>query len=93
MLACHRLEIALCRFIVAFRVYDVQADGFIDPEELFTIMKMMVGKSLTDDQISQIVDKTILEADCLDRDGSISWEEFKRAMSLAPIENLLTIDF
>lgn len=56
-------------------------------------MKMMVGKSVTDDQIRQIVDKTILEADCLDRDGSISWEEFKRALSLTDVERFLTIDF
>jgi Ca2+-binding EF-hand superfamily protein len=78
---------------VAFRVYDIANDGFIDTEELFTVMKLMVGKSLTDDQIRQIVDKTILEADCLDRDGSISWEEFKRALSLTDVEKLLTIDF
>ncbi|KAI9024708.1 calcineurin subunit B [Hyaloraphidium curvatum] len=77
----------------AFRVYDVQSDGFIDFDELFSIMKMMVGTSLTDDQIREIVDKTILEADCLDRDGTISWEEFKRALSLSDVEGLLTIDF
>jgi len=38
---------------------------------------MMVGSNLNDIQLQQIVDKTILEGD-QDKDGRISFEEFKR---------------
>ena len=37
---------------------------------------MMVGNNLTDLQLQQLVDRTIIKAD-LDYDGKISYEEFK----------------
>ncbi|KAK3366027.1 calcineurin subunit B [Lasiosphaeria ovina] len=61
----------------AFKVYDIDRDGYISNGELFIVLKMMVGSNLKDQQLQQIVDKTIMEAD-LDRDGKISFEEFTR---------------
>ena len=40
------------------------------------MLKMMVGNNLTDLQLQQLVDRTIIKAD-LDYDGKISYEEFK----------------
>ena len=47
------------------------------PSFLYTIqvLKTMVGNNLTDKQLQEIVDKTILYAD-KDGDGKISFEEF-----------------
>jgi len=59
----------------AFRVYDIDQDGFISNGELFQVLKMMVGTNLKDTQLQQIVDKTIIIAD-KDGDGKISFEEF-----------------
>lgn len=59
----------------AFRIYDVDKDGFISNGELFTVLKMMVGNNLKDSQLQQIVDKTIIYAD-KDGDGKINFEEF-----------------
>lgn len=59
----------------AFKIYDVDKDGFISNGELFTVLKMMVGNNLKDTQLQQIVDKTIIYAD-KDGDGKISFEEF-----------------
>ena len=59
----------------AFKVYDIDRDGYISNGELFIVLKMMVGSNLKDQQLQQIVDKTIMEAD-LDKDGKISFEEF-----------------
>ena len=61
--------------IVAFRIYDIDQDGFISNGELFQVLKTMVGCNLTDKQLQEIVDKTILYAD-KDGDGKISYEEF-----------------
>lgn len=47
----------------AFRVYDMDRDGYISNGELFTVLKMMVGDNLKDDQLQQVVDKTIMYAD------------------------------
>ena len=43
-----------------FRIYDMDRDGYISNGELFQVLKMMTGKNLTDPQLQQIVDKTIL---------------------------------
>lgn len=77
----------------AFKVYDIDGDGFISNGELFQVLKMMVGDNLNDIQLQQIVDKTILEGD-EDRDGRISYEEFKRMINnVTEIEDKLTISF
>ena len=62
-------------FPVAFRIYDIDQDGFISNGELFQVLKTMVGSNLTDKQLQEIVDKTILYAD-KDGDGKISFDEF-----------------
>ena len=47
----------------AFNIYDIDKDGFISNGELFTVLKMMVGNNLTDLQLQQLVDRTIIKAD------------------------------
>lgn len=59
-------------WIVAFKIYDMDRDGYISNGELFQVLKMMVGNNLKDAQLQQIVDKTIIYAD-KDRDGKISF--------------------
>lgn len=65
----------------AFKVYDIDRDGYISNGELFIVLKMMVGNNLKDQQLQQIVDKTIMEAD-EDKDGKISFEEFARMVEV-----------
>ncbi|KAH6644765.1 hypothetical protein C7974DRAFT_371835 [Boeremia exigua] len=75
----------------AFRVYDIDRDGFISNGELFIVLKMMVGSNLKDQQLQQIVDKTIMEAD-LDRDGKISFEEFTKMVENTDVSMSMTLD-
>jgi len=75
----------------AFKVYDIDRDGYISNGELFIVLKMMVGSNLKDQQLQQIVDKTIMEAD-LDRDGKISFEEFKKMVENTDVSNSMTLD-
>ncbi|XP_007544224.1 calcineurin subunit B type 1-like isoform X1 [Poecilia formosa] len=67
----------------AFRVYDVDKDGFISNGELFQVLKAMVGSNLQDAALQQAVDKTILSAD-RDGDGRISFHEFCTVSGSAP---------
>jgi len=76
----------------AFKIYDVNNEGFVTPNGLFKVMKMMVGTNLKDEQIREIADKTIKEADT-DNDGKLSFEEFKVAVKDSGIENKLSIRF
>ena len=82
-----------CSLSVAFQVYDMDGDGFISNGELFQVLKMMVGNNLTDVQLQQIVDKSILEAD-KDGDGKISFEEFCAVIGQSEsISEKLTVNF
>lgn len=75
----------------AFKVYDIDRDGYISNGELFIVLKMMVGSNLKDQQLQQIVDKTIMEAD-LDKDGKISFEEFTKMVENTDISMSMTVD-
>ncbi|KAL7004293.1 Calcineurin subunit B [Cystobasidiomycetes sp. EMM_F5] len=75
----------------AFKVYDMDRDGFISNGELFLVLKMMVGNNLKDGQLQQIVDKTIMEAD-QDGDGKINFEEFKAMVANTDIAKQMTLD-
>ncbi len=75
----------------AFQVYDIDRDGFISNGELFLVLKMMVGDNLLDDQLQQIVDKTIIEADT-DNDGKVSFDEFLKMVATSDIMQQLTIE-
>ena len=56
-------------------------DGFISNEELFKVLKMMTGDNLTDLQLQQIVNRTILYLD-KDCDGRIGLDEFTQGAFL-----------
>ena len=75
----------------AFKVYDIDRDGFISNGELFLVLKMMVGNNLKDVQLQQIVDKTIVEAD-KDGDGKISFEEFTHMVEATDVSRSMTLD-
>ncbi|KAK3297029.1 calcineurin B subunit [Chaetomium fimeti] len=75
----------------AFKVYDIDRDGYISNGELFIVLKMMVGNNLKDQQLQQIVDKTIMEAD-LDGDGKISFEEFASIVANTDVSMSMTLD-
>lgn len=76
----------------AFRIYDIQGDGFVDAQELFTVLKLMVGTNLNDQQMEEIVKQTIIEGD-LDGDGKLSQKEFVDLLGEADLEAKLTIRF
>lgn len=75
----------------AFKIYDIDRDGFIGNGELFIVMKMMVGKNLQDEELQQIVDKTMMEAD-VDGDGRLSFEEFRNAVDSTTVVSALTLN-
>ena len=62
----------------AFKMYDVDQDGFISNEDLCSILKIMVGNNLSPTQLQQVVDKTMLKAGKKDASGKLSYEEFVR---------------
>ena len=69
-------------FTVAFSIYDVDKDGYISNDDLYQILKLMIGqnKNLNDKQLQQIVDRTFMTA-CSDKNGKLSFEDFCKVNS------------
>merc|ERR1712215_17744 len=64
----------------AFRIYDIDNDGFISNGELFQVMKMISGTNLKEDQLQQVVDKSIIMFD-KDGKGKLNFSEFCQVVS------------
>lgn len=72
-------------------MYDVNGDGFISNGDLFHILKAMVGSNLTDVQLQQLVDRTILQGD-KDKDGRLSYTEFVDMIKDTELEDKLQVE-
>jgi len=55
-----------------FNVFDKNKDGFIDHAELNDMLSRL-GERITEEDVTEMIE----EADCLDNDGKVSYEEFK----------------
>lgn len=76
----------------AFRVYDVDADGFISTNDLESVLRMLVGEHIPVDTLGEVVSRVIKEADT-DGDGRISRSEFTSAVDVVDLANRLTVSF
>jgi len=61
--------------VAAFRVFDLDHDGFITKDELRAAMDM-IGEAVTDAQLQEFI--TLADTD---KDGRINYEEFARLLS------------
>ena len=64
----------------------------ISPNDLYVVLKLMVGSNLTDQQLSQLVDRTIQKAD-EDKDGKINFNEFCKMVKNLDISKKLTLTY
>ena len=78
------------KYKFAFQIYDINNDGFISNGDLFHMVKLLVGNSMNDISIQQIVDRTLIAAD-KDQDGLISFEEFVEFAKNAQVEEMFSM--
>ncbi|KAL3313938.1 Ca2+-binding actin-bundling protein (actinin), alpha chain (EF-Hand protein superfamily) [Cichlidogyrus casuarinus] len=81
---------AKLRFL--FGMYDIDGDEKITPNELFGMLRLMVGSNISEDQVINIGDRTMAEAD-INGDGYITYEEFREAFENVDIEEKMSIKF
>lgn len=74
----------------AFRVYDVDGDGFISADDLRNILLMLVGDNIPDDGLDTVVDKVLNDADT-DSEGRISRDHFSNSLDLTAVAAKLTV--
>ncbi len=75
----------------AFEIYDTNNDGYISNGDLFNTLRLLTGDNLTDIQIQQVVDRTILAAD-KDMDGKLSFDEFAEFVQDVKVSELFYIN-
>jgi len=56
------------------------------------VIKIMAGDYITDDELAQIVKQTFDEAD-MDKDGKLSFAEFRQVIEHTNIQERLSISF
>lgn len=76
----------------AFKLYDLDDDDKITKQELLSILHMMVGANISNEQLTSIADRTIIEAD-RDGDQCISFEEFSNILERTDVEEKMSIRF
>uniref|UniRef100_A0A914ULK5 EF-hand domain-containing protein n=1 Tax=Plectus sambesii TaxID=2011161 RepID=A0A914ULK5_9BILA len=76
----------------AFTMYDLNKSGTITKDEFQEILQMMIGATVSPDQVESIAERTMNEAD-RDGDGSISFQEFMNAMEKTDIEQKMSFRF
>ncbi|KYQ90431.1 calcium-binding EF-hand domain-containing protein [Tieghemostelium lacteum] len=76
-----------------FKVYDINNDGYITKDEIQKVLTMMVGKALTNEQILEIVEETLTEAD-VNGKGKLDFNDFENSIEKGGVgENMLSISF
>lgn len=76
----------------AFKMYDLDDDDSISRDELLSILQMMVGDNIGQEQLNSIAERTILEADQMGQ-GMISFEDFCKALDRTDVEQKMSIRF
>ncbi|XP_047247822.1 calcineurin B homologous protein 2 isoform X2 [Girardinichthys multiradiatus] len=76
----------------AFRLYDRDRDGKISRVELLQVLREMLGMQVTEEQLQSIAERAIQEAD-LDKDDTISFDEFRKSLEKVNIDHKMSIRF
>jgi Ca2+-binding EF-hand superfamily protein len=64
----------------ASRLYDLDQDGCISAQELFSMLQQIVGEGVTDQQLERVVQATMLQYDT-DGDWCLDFQEFVALMN------------
>uniref|UniRef100_A0A915D534 EF-hand domain-containing protein n=1 Tax=Ditylenchus dipsaci TaxID=166011 RepID=A0A915D534_9BILA len=76
----------------AFTMYDLDKSGMITKDEFTSILEKMIGDNVSKEKVESIAERTMREAD-KDSDGSITFQEFCKAMEKTDIEQKMSFRF
>lgn len=94
---CHQTLLLLLlllfkSYAVAFKMYDLDDDDSVSKDELLNILMMMVGANIPQEQLVNIAERTILEAD-QSGIGKITFEDFCKVLERTDVEKKMSIRF
>ncbi|KAF5843390.1 hypothetical protein DUNSADRAFT_16889 [Dunaliella salina] len=74
----------------AFKIYDMDGDGFIGAQELYQTLSTLVGRTIPDAHLEQIALNTMREYD-VDGDDKLSLHEFKNLLSTTDLQHKFSL--
>jgi len=76
----------------AFKIYDMDSDGYLSNTDLVKALKMMVGSNLRDAQLQQVVDKVFQwnNKDCAEL---IDFKDFCKIIGSTDVHSSLSFEF
>lgn len=77
---------------LAFRVFDLDEDGYIGINDLFLMLRFLMGNQLGEVQLAKVVKATMEKYDG-DGDGQLTEEEFGALLSPAELLHKLSLIF
>jgi Ca2+-binding EF-hand superfamily protein len=79
---CSQVTTWLClaSFPHARRLYDLDQDGCISAQELYSMLQQIVGEGVTDQQLERVVQATMLQYDT-DGEWCLDFREFVALMN------------
>ncbi len=80
------------KYRFAFNIYDFDGDGKLGKGDLKQLMKLLLPDSTEEELIEYAVDMTLKEAD-EDRDGYLTFGEFRQVVGTSSLKAKLTINF
>ena len=79
---------------MAFECYDYDRDGKISRDDLFRVLKQMVGKQMKESMLQTVVDKLLSDSETKNpKQGYLTQEEFANAIGKQELIDRMTISF
>ncbi len=75
-----------------YSIYDRDHDQRINKDELLSILRMLVGSNIPEEQIQSIAERTICELD-VDGDLSITFQEFCATLAKIDVDDKMSMKF
>ena len=75
-----------------YSIYDRDKDEKVNKNELLSILRMLVGSNIPEEQMNAIAERTITELDT-DGDLSITFQEFKETLTKIDIDDKMSMKF
>ena len=72
-----------------FELLDLNESGSFNREDIFDLLEMMMGSKVDEEQLHQIADRMIAEADS-NQDGTVNLKEFRKATMELDIEGSMS---
>lgn len=79
-------------YSVLFRLYDIDEDGTLNPQDVAGVLRLLVGENMSPKEIEEVVKKVFKEVDTAEK-GYIEKDEFQKVLWITDFDQKTSIHF